>query len=128
MKRESVKAIKNMIKAMDRMEYFTYEFNGYNIQLSQGCNYILNELKGSFIFNMIIKAQLDSIVKKHRIQIWRVEELKNKRGLTVYCTNGNRRLLFSEHCPYLEFDLKNFELYVIDKVAMLLPIEKNSPE
>jgi hypothetical protein len=127
MKRKFEKSIKDLIKDKDRMNYYTYELNGYSIQLSDGCNYILNELNGSFIFKIIIKAQLDKIVKKHRIQIWRIEELKNKRGLSVYCTNGNRNLLFSEICPYMEFNIKNFELYLIDNIAMLLPIEKPSP-
>jgi hypothetical protein len=117
------KEIKQFLKQFDQFVYHLHETPSIALKLSLGCFYIKENLNGSWIFNQIAKAQLDEVVKKHKVQNWYVERLKDQRSWAIFATDGNRHLIYSTTLPFASFPLRSCQLWVIDRVAMLLPFE-----
>ena len=92
--------------------------NGMFLLLTEGCNYIReNAGDGAYwLYDLILSFQCK--LRKHRFQAWNLRKQEDE-SFYIECSDGNHNFIIGQDIPYSDFPLDNFELWVIDGVALL---------
>jgi len=85
---------------------------------TDGAKFVAEEGEAYWLLDIIATSQSVPAVKAEEFQAWKL--LVNiDRSATLYCEDGNNKVVFSQSIPYTDFPLHNLMLYFANQVIHL---------
>lgn len=86
------------------------------IQLTDGCNYLREECKAYWLFDLILSYQPE--LMKQSFQVWRLKRVE-KKIFIINCEDGNDNEILKQEIPYSDFPLDEIVIWLCQGVALL---------
>ena len=98
-------------------QYWQHKFPGSKtLRLTDDCRFVREEAEARWLFNAIASLQSDQSIQLHPFQMWQLKRWEGRWVLECRCDDGDTVLTQRSN---KEFPLHNFEVWVVDNIALL---------
>ena len=114
--------IKDMLKEFHGTTmYHKHLFPGRPaLLITDGCQYIRDELKANWLFDAILSYQVDLLKQHINFQIWELKQLRVDLSWLLTCREDkNSKPIVRQSIEFSDFPIDYIKIWVIDKVALL---------
>lgn len=98
-------------------QFYEHRLLNKTIMLTEGSQYVKDEGKAAWLFDLILSYQLDLSIAKEEFQCWKLTR-KGSKG-HIQCTDGNKNLLVEQKIALTDFPLEEIDIWFVNGVAML---------
>ena len=90
------------------------------ILITDGCQYVRDQLKAYWLFDAILSYQADLIKRQIKFQIWELKQLRLDLTWLLTCREDkNTKPVVRQPIEFSDFPIDYIKIWVIDKVALL---------
>jgi hypothetical protein len=111
----------NLKRFTGSTQVFQYTLGDYAILFTEGVKYVADEGHGWWLVDLILSYQFQPLIYREKFQRWVLKKYSDDTW-TINCTDGNGKVLASQHIQYSDFPLPEFTLWVVNE-TILLPSE-----
>ncbi len=97
---------------------YPYQVDNHVIFLTDGCQYVADQARAYWLFDLILSYQQDKRLLEESVQVWTLTKQK-EGGWWLTCADGYDTILLTHWLEYCDFPLRTIELYLIDSECML---------